>query len=142
MQIIKQKAFNNDATQHEEKPKWEEDEYKHIRNTHTRKAIDCLRQARRCEQFAYRLELIMKGTGKEAHAKLNKDALYKIDETSKEDEHWEVELASKLVHDIENQVTNVLLQPMLKRCAKNTTTNMTSGKRSHKGRRRKESHEI
>ena len=117
MQIIKQKAFKENTKHKEGEKECENDEYKHIRNKFTRKAIDCLRQARRCEQYAYRLELIMKGRGREAHAKLNKDALYKIVKESKEDEHWEVELASKLVDNIEKQVTNVMLQPLLKRCA-------------------------
>ena len=33
------------------------------------------------------------------------------------EEHWEVELAQKLTSDVEKQIKNVLLRPLLKRCA-------------------------
>ena len=117
VQIIKQKAFKEVKAEDESKGDDDDDGYKHIRNKFTRKAIECLRQARRCEQFAYRLDLKMKGKGKSVHDELNKHALYKIVKESKEEEHWEVELAEKLVQDIDKQIGNVMLQPLLKRSA-------------------------
>ena len=82
VQIIKQKAFNDNE---KENGKDGCGGYKHIRNMSTRKAVVALRQSRRCEEFAYRLELMMRGRGKEIHAQLNKDALYKIVKETKED---------------------------------------------------------
>ena len=112
--ILKRKPSKEDSRDGETV---DEDEYKHIRNKHTRKALDALRQARRCQQYAYRLELRMKGKGKEIHDKLNKDALYKVVKEAKGDVPWEVELADKLVHDIDKPIKNILLQPLLKMCA-------------------------
>ena len=59
------------------------EDYAHIRNKFTRKAIEALSQARRCEQFAHRLEMRRLGKGKDVHSKLNKDALFKIVKTSR-----------------------------------------------------------
>ena len=86
----------------------DEEGYKHIRNKFTRKALGVLRQARRCEQYAYRLELKTLGRDKEVHGVLNKHALHRIVKEAGGEEHWEVELADKLTSDIEKQIKNSL----------------------------------
>ena len=112
--IFSKKAFRQKEGEETEA---EDKHYKHIRNKFIRKAIEALRQARRCEQFAFRLELKTLGKGKAVHTELNKHAIFRIVKECGQEEHFDVELADKLTDDIDRQAENTMLRPMLKRCA-------------------------
>ena len=104
-----------------------DEEYKHIRNKFTRTALDALRQARRCEQFAYRLELQNLGKGKPVHADLNRHALLNIVKPRGFDEQFEIDLVDRLTNHIGKQITNTLLRPLLKRCVEHFIYAMKNG---------------
>ena len=114
MKILTKKAFDEERKDEQEN---DDQGYKHIRNKFTRKALDALKQARRCEQFAYRLELKTLGRAESVRADLNKIALLEIVKEAGAEESWEVDLADKLTNDIGKQIKNVMIRPLLQRCA-------------------------
>ena len=83
----------------------EEDKFKHLRNKWSRKALAALRQARRCELYAVRLEMFAKHEATEVHAKLNKDAIRGITKAVEEGCEWQEDLASAIS---KKTLTNVL----------------------------------
>ena len=75
----------------------EEEDFKHLRNEWSYKANQNLKQARRCEQYAFRLEVIAKGEGASIHEKLNREAIKGITKANEEDdEEWQRDLVLTL----------------------------------------------
>ena len=84
-----------------------------------REDITAVRQARRCEQYAFRIQIATKdttdGKKKEEHAKLNKEAIQQIRKYSGT-EQWEWDLLEKL-EGTRDRNTNIMLVPTLKQAA-------------------------
>ena len=76
-----------------------------------------MRQARRCEQFALRLEMHAKKEATEVHERLNKDAICGIVKATEEGCEWQEDLAINISKKNINQCTNALLIPTLKKAA-------------------------
>ena len=95
-----------------------EDEFKHLNAEASKKAQVCLKQARRCEQFTIRLEMLALKTANATHSKLNRDAINAITKHVDEDEGWQTDLAFALMKKDRNQAENTLLIPMLKNSTK------------------------
>ena len=92
-----------------------EDDFKHMRNEASKLANQCLKQARRCEQFTMRLEMRSLGNRNPTHTRLNEDAIKAITKATKEDEDWQVDLANVLNKTGREQAENTLMIPVLKR---------------------------
>ena len=87
-----------------------------------RKVLKYLRQARRCEQVAYRLELINlqpDGPKVKMYVELNLQALRKIHEVAEEREGWEQDVKERLSGEEERrkQAEDVMRLPWIKRIA-------------------------
>ena len=95
----------------------QEDEFKHLRNPESRKALRNLRQARRCEQYAHRLELACKERANDIHEKLNFEAIKGITKASDESIDWEIDLIQKLGNDPVRSSKNTMLIPVLNKAA-------------------------
>ena len=92
-----------------------EDDFKHLRNESSKLAQQCLKQARRCEQFTMRLEMRSIGNGSLVHTRLNEDAIKAITKATKEDEEWQVDLANVLNKTGRKQAENTMVIPVLKK---------------------------
>ena len=78
------------------------------------------KQARRCEQVAYRLELLSMHACDDkvgAYITLNQQALKKVEEVAEEKLEWERDIKGTLKGSTRMQVGNVMLIPWMKRVA-------------------------
>ena len=71
----------------------EEEDLKHLRKPASRTALEKLRQARRCEQFALRVDMMVKREASMIHEKLNKDAMMGITKAVDVNIEWGSDLA-------------------------------------------------
>ena len=91
-----------------------ESEFKHMRNKWSRSALDHLKQARRCEQFVFRLELFAKKLGTSRHEDLNVDAIRGITKAIDGDSEWQTDLAFNISRKDRNHAKNTFLILVLK----------------------------
>ena len=91
--------------------------FSHIRNKTSRAAHDALCQARRCEQFAHRLEIMQLKGEKLAHWKLNKEAIANKSKKCDNKETWQNVSRILLNRKQESQYKKPAMIPILKKHA-------------------------
>ena len=94
-----------------------ENEFKHLRSQASRKALESLRQARRCEQYVFRLEMKARKEATAVHRKLNQDASRCIIKAAEEGDDWQDDLVILLSKPENKGGENTMIIPALKRAA-------------------------